>query len=385
MIRVIIVDDELPAIRAMQYLLKDYPDIEIVGTFTDPILLLEEIGTLHADVLFLDIEMRDTNGLMVAELLYDILPQLHIVFVTAYNEYAVSAFELGALDYLLKPVSEHRFNKTIHRILRERSGQSTTSKQIDAEKDSRAILHVRCFGSLQLSIQAAENRESMLLRTAKAEELFALFMHYYGRPLHKDLLIEQLWTDFVYDNALMQLHTAVYQIRKLLKHLDNGSKLRYRHDSYHLILTEYSLDVDQFKLLVKEAEVETEDKLVDLVNQANVIYIDHYLEGNGYVWSVEEKSRLADQYNRLVMQAASYYIDIKQEKESISYLRLLIRHNPLHEGYYRQLFTIYAGLHDYASAKELYTKLVNSLENELGESPHPDTVSHYERLIGSSS
>ncbi|XID90499.1 response regulator [Paenibacillaceae bacterium WGS1546] len=382
MIRAIIVDDELPAIRAIQYLLKDDPDIDVVGTYTDPLLLLEGVDDLRPDVVFLDIEMRDTNGLIVAEQLYELLPDVHLVFVTAYNEYAISAFELGALDYLLKPVSENRIDKTLQRIKRERRGQPAIAKQEETMYPSKPHLHVRCFGHLQVSIEASGNTEPIMWRTAKAEELFALFMHYYGRPLHKDFLIEQLWTDLFYDNALMQLHTAVYQIRKLLKYLHNGSELRYRQDCYHLLLTEYTCDVDRFKLLVKEAGMNPGEKLMDIVIQAKELYIDPYLEGNGYLWSMEESRRLADQFNELQWRAVRHYIDTEQEKESIPYLRQLIQRNPLHEGYYRQLLSVYARLHDYKSVKELYAKLVISLEQELGESPHPDTVAHYESLIG---
>lgn len=382
MVRAIIVDDEIPAIRALQYLLDTYADIDVIATFTDPLQLLAEVGALQPEVIFLDIEMRGTSGLHVAEQLYALLPQLHIVFVTAYNEYAISAFEVGAIDYLLKPVSQDRIDKTIRRIVSDHRGESPAPAQVTALQTTQTVLHIRCFGHVHVSIETAAQREAVTWRTAKAAELFALFMHYYGRPLHKDVLIEQLWPDLHYDNALMQLHTAVYQIRKLLKHANNGSELRYHHDSYHLLLTAYTYDVERFKEMTKEIEAVKGGALLDIVQQVQEMYTEHYLAGNAYVWSAEESRHLADVYYGLLSQVVHDYIAARQMKEAIPYLRLLIEHNPLHEGYYRQLLSVYAELHDYASVKELYSKLVQALESEWGESPHPDTIAHYERLVG---
>src|SRR5699024_10415720 len=84
---------------------------------------------LAADVLFLDIEMPNTNGLELAEKIIEVNPNIEIVFVTAYNEYAVQAFEVNALDYLLKPVKTERLAKTLARLDENNDSKKSLSEQ----------------------------------------------------------------------------------------------------------------------------------------------------------------------------------------------------------------------------------------------------------------
>lgn len=123
MISAVIVDDELPALLELQHLLSAASDaVRVVGAFQDPHEMLDHMEQLQPDVVFLDIEMRDMNGLLVAEVLYEMLPKLTVVFVTAYSEYALDAFELHATDYLLKPVSLPRLANTLSRVLKRTDG-----------------------------------------------------------------------------------------------------------------------------------------------------------------------------------------------------------------------------------------------------------------------
>lgn len=119
MIKVILVDDEKPALDELSYMLKTYTEFQIIGAFTDPVLALEAIYETPVDVVFLDISMPEMNGFMLAKLLLKLPHCPLIVFATAYDEYAVSAFEIQALDYLLKPLTEERLLKTITYIKKQ--------------------------------------------------------------------------------------------------------------------------------------------------------------------------------------------------------------------------------------------------------------------------
>ncbi len=112
-IRVIIVDDERAARDEIKRLLDDYLDFEIIGeakNVDDAKILIEQ---QHPDLLFLDIQMPEKSGFDLLESL-DQVPQ--VVFTTAYDNYAVKAFEVSALDYLMKPIREERFAKAIEQI-----------------------------------------------------------------------------------------------------------------------------------------------------------------------------------------------------------------------------------------------------------------------------
>jgi two-component system LytT family response regulator/two-component system response regulator LytT len=113
MIKVLIVDDEEPARIHLKRLLESDPGVHIAGEAANGIEALELIPELRPDVVFLDIEMPGLNGFEVAGNLID--PPL-IVFATAFDEFAVKAFEENALDYILKPLQAKRITQTLARI-----------------------------------------------------------------------------------------------------------------------------------------------------------------------------------------------------------------------------------------------------------------------------
>jgi len=114
-IGVMIVDDELPALDLLEKTLLKIEGVEIIGRCQNGFEAVKLCSDLNPEVIFLDIEMPKLNGFDVVELLdKDKMP--FIVFVTAYNEYAVEAFEREAVDYILKPTSKERLVKSIDRI-----------------------------------------------------------------------------------------------------------------------------------------------------------------------------------------------------------------------------------------------------------------------------
>lgn len=110
----IIVDDERPARTELRQLLGRFPAVRIVGEAADAAQAGALIERLRPDLVFLDIEMPETNGFELLESLQ--MPHPHVIFTTAYNAYAVKAFEVNALDYLLKPVNPRRLGAAIERV-----------------------------------------------------------------------------------------------------------------------------------------------------------------------------------------------------------------------------------------------------------------------------
>lgn len=116
MIKVIIVDDEQPAIEELNYILSKYDEIDVVGKYNDPIQALESIKSCQPDVVFLDISMPEMDGFMLAQQIINMNLNINIIFATAYNEYAVKAFEINAIDYILKPLDDERLKITVSKI-----------------------------------------------------------------------------------------------------------------------------------------------------------------------------------------------------------------------------------------------------------------------------
>jgi len=125
-LRTLIVDDEPLARHRLRRMLRQYPGIEVVGECADGMAALRAVQECSPDLLLLDIQMPGLDGFGVVEgLVPDSLPI--IVFVTAYDEHAIHAFEACALDYLLKPVSPARLAKTINRARKQLSIIKATS------------------------------------------------------------------------------------------------------------------------------------------------------------------------------------------------------------------------------------------------------------------
>ena len=116
MIKIILVDDEQPALDELEYLLKSYEQLDIIGKFNEPKKALEYILLNEVDAVFLDIAMPELDGFTLAEAIIRLRKPPHIIFATAYDEYAIKAFEVNAVDYLLKPITEDRLETTISRL-----------------------------------------------------------------------------------------------------------------------------------------------------------------------------------------------------------------------------------------------------------------------------
>ncbi|OFY92642.1 MAG: DNA-binding response regulator [Bacteroidetes bacterium RIFCSPLOWO2_12_FULL_31_6] len=120
-LKAIIIEDESLGRALIKNYLQDIKEIELIGEFADGFSGLKAINELHPDIVFLDIQMPKLTGLELLELL-DEPPA--IIFTTAFDEYAVKAFELNAIDYLLKPFSKERFDGAVKKIITQKNHHS---------------------------------------------------------------------------------------------------------------------------------------------------------------------------------------------------------------------------------------------------------------------
>jgi DNA-binding LytR/AlgR family response regulator len=133
----LIAEDEAPQRQALRQLLASlWPDLEVVAECGDGLAALTALDACRPHIAFLDIRMPGVSGLDVAQRACEVA---HVVFTTAYDEHAVRAFETGALDYLLKPITAERLNKTILR-LRERLNGSVPDIAAAIESIRRSVI-----------------------------------------------------------------------------------------------------------------------------------------------------------------------------------------------------------------------------------------------------
>jgi len=131
MIRVFLVEDEPPAMRKLERLVAEEPDFEVCGSASTVNQSITAIARTHPDLVILDIRLPDGTGFEILQALDEILEQrnLQVIFLTAYDEYALEAFNVAALDYLLKPVSRDRFASAIQRVRERLKMQPRSAEQ----------------------------------------------------------------------------------------------------------------------------------------------------------------------------------------------------------------------------------------------------------------
>ncbi|PGH24506.1 LytR/AlgR family response regulator transcription factor [Fusobacterium animalis] len=134
MINCIIVEDELPAREELKYFLNQEKEIKLIAEFNNPLDTLNFLENNTADVIFLDINMPDMNGISLGKIITKMYPDMKIVFITAYKDYAVDAFEIKAFDYLLKPYSESRIKNLLKSLINIKNEKTILIKNNNLKK-----------------------------------------------------------------------------------------------------------------------------------------------------------------------------------------------------------------------------------------------------------
>ncbi|WP_421939139.1 LytR/AlgR family response regulator transcription factor [Pedobacter sp.] len=129
MIRAILIDDESLARDIVKYYLSDHPEIEVVAECVDGFEGLKAINQHKPDLIFLDIQMPKISGFEMLELVED---KPAVIFTTAFDEYAIKAFEVNAVDYLLKPIDKGRFDTAIKKLPNKLNQKENTEAVLDA-------------------------------------------------------------------------------------------------------------------------------------------------------------------------------------------------------------------------------------------------------------
>lgn len=159
MLRAIIVDDEELSVKRLKNSLLESDDIEICGTFQDSWEAYEYVKTNPIQLAFLDISMPEMNGMRLSSLLLDLDSSIDVIFVTGHDDYAVQAFDISALDYLMKPVTDQRMSKTLDKI-RKKHRSTATLPYMDVVCTEQGILTEQEARIVQFIAVGLSNKET---------------------------------------------------------------------------------------------------------------------------------------------------------------------------------------------------------------------------------
>lgn len=357
LIESIIVCNDLLAINLLKKSLKSTGKIKIVGTYAHDIQIINEIEQLNPRVAFVIIETSGKNGIKTAERIKEKLSNIEIVFISKYEQYAVEAYEIGAVDYILMPFNQERICKTVNRL-----PIKTVSEPI---KD---LYTVCCFKNLHFKCNGKEIKK-VKWRTAKAKELFTLLVQNREETMvRKDVLVESLWPEQDVEKAYEQLYCTIYQIRTTLKSIGINIKIVSSVNGYELVFNDVKCDVDEWEKGIKTLPVITEKTLPDayeLIEQ----YVGDYLTEETYTWKENEQERLRVIYQSFSNRVLNYLCETQRYTEaSLLALRNQKLYPYLQDSYF-MLMRIYDKHGDLYNVEKQYFKLVEMLKEEFNTIP----------------
>ena len=354
MLRTILVDDEELSIKRLKKILMEYSGVQICNTFSNSLEAYEYVKENKIDVAFLDISMPDIDGMTFSDMLHDIDSNTDIVFVTGYDEHAVKAFELNALDYLLKPVTLERLQKTLDKIRKKRR-----------HMQENLGIRVSFFNGFKICIAGAESLE-IKLRSPKTEELFAFIV--YKGTTNREEIVDTLWEGFEFGKALKNINSNMYYIRKSLSFYGLEDCIKTRKKEINIETSRITCDLFEFERLVKESKI-AGIRDVGFYEKAIELYSGGFLNGKGYEWAVEKARNLEKDYTELLGEAARFYIECEQPQRALVKLYKILEINPFREDIHNQIILLYIELGRKNEALQQYLTLEKLLREELGVRP----------------
>lgn len=361
MFNAIIVDDEKPALDVLKRLLEKTGQICVVGSFMSPAKALVEMQILRPDVVFLDIEMPEMSGLQLAEKIIEAGNNIEIVFVTAYDKYALEAFRVNAIDYILKPFSPDDIAQAITRLKRVRPLSVIYQPPSDEGR-------IYCFG--RLSVYGAGCREAVKWRTSKTEELFAFMLQNLNSEVVKWKITQAIWPECESEKQLnTNLHTTVYKVKKTLLSANIKFDFTFINGRYKMELPDVYIDTAEFEAITN-TEIALSAASIERYKKALGLYKGNYLEENGYFWSQSKAEEYFKRYRSLVSEFTKYYATKTDYANAEEILQKALTKAPLDDDLNEMLLKLFFMKKDTASLITNYNKIKDLYQSELGIAPN---------------
>lgn len=359
--RAILVDDEQLALERLKLLLeRDMNGVEVVELCSNSFKAFEMVDKHRPDVVFLDIHMPELDGLKLGERLQAIIPDMEIVFVTGYDHYAVQAFELYALDYIMKPVEPERLRRTVERLQGKLKGKNNNRSK------EASTPFIFCFNKIRYQLPG-EEPQTIKWRTSKAQELFAYLLHHRDRTIDRSTLIELLWPDFEVSRASQQLYTTIYHIRQTLQKIGLDTVSISSGDlgaGYCLTIGNARVDAEEWENRLKQLgdpkleHIEEHERVVELCE-------GHYLGEYEYLWAEHERERLRLLWLSHARSLGKLYMEHGMTQAAIRVNKLIQQRLPDEDETYLTLMKLYDGLGDRGGVEEQHWLLSSRMEREL--------------------
>ncbi|MFC4306340.1 response regulator [Cohnella boryungensis] len=368
--RVLVVDDEPAMLLAMKRLLSKAEGVELAGSFRDAAEALAFVRDNHVDLAFLDIMIGEDNGLELARSLRSICADADIVFTTSHAEFAMPAYDVYPLDYMVKPVSGKRLEQTISRA----AGRRRASPEVTGDSAPR-LLTVRALGGFEVFSQQAG---AVKWISKKSAELFAYLLVHRSRSVARTRILADIFPDMPLKNAEIYLNTAAYQLRKALSLHGFKESILSTQEQYRVEFNQMDVDFIQSEQAIEkwsENKEENEEAAIEVEKR----FGGELFEDNSYEWATAERERLAIVYNAFAKSLVNLLLARKRYPEAAQIARKLVSRNEFDEESNLLLLTVLGTMGDRQSLHKSYERYEQLLLQELGLPPSENLSRTYEQ------
>ncbi|QJD84710.1 response regulator [Cohnella herbarum] len=359
--RVLLVDDEPLALIGLRMAIEDeFGDMEVVAAYSNPTEVVTGVMEHCPDVVFLDIHMPEIDGLQLARQLQAVAQGIEIVFITSYDQYAIRAFELYALDYIMKPVERQRLIQTVMRV-KEKLNWKNSMKP--PRSDASWIC---CFDRIRFRHPGMES-QPVKWRTSRAQELFAYLLHHRNRMVSRSALLELLWQDNEEPTLMQLLYTEIYHVRQTLKRHKMDMISIYAGEleaGYRLDIGDARVDTEAWEHAVKQMG-HLDASTVGAYERVLLAYEGGYLGQYEYLWAEHERERLRLLWLYNMNKVSEFYERHGMPDKAIQVNRRAQDLYPEEEGCYFALMKLYDAIGNKIEVEEQYLLLQTRLQKEL--------------------
>lgn len=371
MLKAIAVDDEELSLNHLVYLLSKERSISVVKGFRDPKEALESAKQDPPHLAFLDIEMPEMTGLELADHLMGCIPMIDVIFVTAFEQYAIDAFKVRAKGYLLKPFKEEDIHEQVDFIV----SQKAMKEEI---LNTRNVLQINTFGLFQCYLEGLDS-QILKFRTAKAEELLAYLIHHQGHFVESDVILDNLWPTMNRSRSQKNFYSTCYYLRMALKEFNLSHLFMRQREGYRIAIEDVFVDFMEFHALCEKSKVSSlfEDEL----KRAIAIYKGEYFEKKDYLWAYEARVFYEKEWARLQLLLANDYSARNRLVEAIEVLEDLFKKKPFLDAVYKPLLDLYLAIGYTSKAVDFYRGVEGILQKEYGVLPSQEIQDTMKRFL----
>jgi two-component system, LytTR family, response regulator len=347
-----------------------YKDFYVEKEFQDRSEVLDNLHKYKPEVVFCDLDMEDTNVSLFMDALKEQAPKAAIICISSCNDLAVKAFEISAMDYIIKPFTKERFDNTMKRIGVYRNYL----------KD-RQDIKIQCFSSwLEIVNNSAKTR--IKWRTKKARELFTYLLYKNGKKLSKHELIDTIFEGASDEKkALNNLYVTVYYIRNKLEEFGLDTSRIFISENYTMDVEEGLCDYVDFDNFLNKI-VTIDGTNIESIEKMLPLYNGIFLEEEDYPWLYEMRETFELKYEDFMLKLADYYIFSGEMKKAEAVLQKFIGINPLSDEAHNRLLEIYIEQDNKEKFLKQYKKYVIMMKEEFLTFPDKKFHSFYKSIVG---